>query len=218
MSDELAEDLSAEDFRAIAKTAMTDDEAWDLLVATEPDRLAMWLTDTVIDIQNQLTGRRTDWEAYKSSGHHAYADFKQEEALYHQWKRSALRFKQSCEARKRQLKLDTHRNRVEAIEAAKQSKPAPPRQGLDALGRAREHAERTQVQLRQAVNSLADLASLVEAFTAGAVGAGELDAALDDLTIAHNDTETRTLRELLGAMRVTRIANGDDEPPALEAS
>lgn len=178
-----------DDFRSLAKVAVRgDDNAWAELVADDPERLDMWLTDTVIDIQNQLAEKRTSWEEYKTSGHHAYADFKEEEGAYYKWRKAALRFKQSCEARKRELRLAVRRRNVTATDQKR-------------AGRIDDIAARAQEQRDHAIESLADLASLVESFVSGSASAEDLDAALDDLTVVRKRGGTITLRELLAAVR-----------------
>lgn len=187
----MTEDVNDEEFRLLARAAVNgDDEAWEVLVTDDAERLSLWLSNTSQDIQTQLSEKRLDWEAFKASGHHPHATYKGTEATYYKWKRAALRFKQQAEARKRQLRLEVKRQNVEVCE--------------EKAERSRDGArDRAQAQRDHAVESLADLASLVEAFVSGeSDDVLALDAALDDLTVLRKDAETPlTLRELLAAVR-----------------
>jgi len=170
------------------RRALTDDLLWRVLVSDEEGReqAAGWLRDSVERVRADRKIRharsvaaRANYPAHTRGWHQAYAEFAE-------WDARARRFERLVVQRMKALGLNDQGHRV--------IKP-------DALEKARAHAESCFKQMRHAVRSLADLASLVEGHVAGSISLEELDQALDDLTVAHNGDETQSLRDLLAGIR-----------------
>lgn len=203
-----------DDFIKTAKEAVLGSpQAWDLLMESDPERFSLWLTETIQDIQNQLGERRSQFLAWKSAGRRTREDFAMEQGQYFAWKKSALRFKQSCEERKRQLVYEEKRKRAEAAKEKAEGKLASADERTQASQAHRDAAiTRARAQQQHAVNSLADLASLVEAFIAGNASVDELDDALDDLTIQRRNGDLYSIRDLLAKIRESDDMDDVEEP------
>lgn len=167
-----------------------DDLRWRILTSDHDGKTAAekWIRSQLDSIADE---RRLK-EAQKKKAQQAVA------AHTKQWHQAHVRF---VEWNSRSLGIEAQlRRRLDQL-TTPPTTPAGFPVGTAALERQRRRADRCNREMKHAVNSLADLASLVEAHVAGTATVAELDQALDDLTVVGSGDSTVTLRALLAGKR-----------------
>lgn len=172
------------------RQALTDDLRWVILTSDDEGRsaAATWL-------RSSLTAVKADRRALKTQKAIEQAALPAHTRAWHQ---VHVRW---VEQDARALALEAMlKRRLDALTTNTPAVTAFPAGGA-AVERQRRRAERIDAEMKHAINSLADLASLVEAHVAGTTTLAELDQALDDLTVVASGDSTVSLRQLLAGKR-----------------
>lgn len=180
------------------RLALTDDLRWRILTSDEDGRdvVATWLSDQLAQVRADRKVRKAAAAVARARTTPHTRDWHRAGADFAQWEIRSRGFEKLVVRRLR----DLGRNEQGHVIGGKT---------LDALEKARRHAENCARQMQHAVDSLADLASLVEAHINGAATVADLDQALDDLTVCKNQDDLATLRELLAGKRASYAATSE---------
>lgn len=167
--------MNEHEYNGLMKRALTDDSWWEALTKQPSDleQAKAWLQKAQAQVTADLKIRHAKWGSIAAQHQPGSHEYRTQLQSYMRWKETALGFQHLVQSRLADVR------------------------SLNTRNRAQDHAEYMQKQLAHTTNSLADLASLVESFGAGAITASELDNALDELTVPHGGDGTRTLRGLL---------------------
>lgn len=176
----------ADDLRA----AIGDDLRWRILTSDEDGREAAidWLRAALTSVRTDRKIRKAQSVAERAATIPNTREWHEVHARFAQWEARSRGFEKLVLRRLRELGLNEQGHRIDNTLLTK-------------LERAQRHAQNCERQMRHAVQSLADLASLVEAHVAGNTTREELDQALDDLTVASHGDEEVSLRVLLAGKR-----------------
>jgi hypothetical protein len=185
--------VTEDEYSALMKKALTNELHWHGLTATPPEaqQARDWLEDTLSRVKRDFEVRKAEWNLVTAREMRGSKAYRRELERYELWKISAIRFRNLCEDRLRELK------RSHLVRGGN-AKPA-------AVTKAQAHSEYMNRQLHHTSTSLVKLAEAVATFEQGDMSPRDLASCLDDLTVPHGGDGEKTLRELLAETRKKRL-------------